>query len=201
MSAAEEVGRLAERLYNGCLAHNAAIQAASNPEAVKLAPPRQPGDLGPVARVARADGVATISYAFEVYLEQVRQPELAAEFHQVWISGALITLGDALHRCRYLDRAPELELLRHLRNAAAHGARFNITRPQLLDSHPAYYRIWTATGPTGGPAHWQITPALHGSKLWDFVEPSDGASVLQAVSRHALWLHGTHANFGATSTP
>jgi hypothetical protein len=40
VSAAEKIGRLADRLYNGFLADDAAIQAASNPEAARLVPPR-----------------------------------------------------------------------------------------------------------------------------------------------------------------
>jgi hypothetical protein len=46
---------------------------ASRHRSSLIAPPRQPGNLGPVARVTRADGLPIISYSFPVYLEQIRQ--------------------------------------------------------------------------------------------------------------------------------
>jgi hypothetical protein len=63
------------------------------------------------------------------------------ELARVWLVGALLTVGDALARHHYFDRAPELELLRHLRNGVADGNVFNIDNPDTLAKFPAHNRL------------------------------------------------------------
>jgi hypothetical protein len=41
------------------------------------------------------------------------------DLDRVWLVGSLLAIGDALMRHCYFDHAPELELLRHLRNGVA----------------------------------------------------------------------------------
>jgi hypothetical protein len=63
------------------------------------------------------------------------------DLDRLWLVGALLTIGDALKQHRYFDRAPELELLRHLRNGAAHGNTFRIKNPKELEEYPAHNRL------------------------------------------------------------
>jgi hypothetical protein len=41
---------------------------------------------------------------------------MVGDLDRVWLVEALLALGDALKQHGYFDHAPELELLRHLRN-------------------------------------------------------------------------------------
>ena len=51
---------------------------------------------------------------------------MVEELGRVWLVGALLRTGDALQRHHYFNRAPELELLRHLRNGVARRNVFKI---------------------------------------------------------------------------
>jgi hypothetical protein len=104
----------------------------------------------------------------------------------VFLAGALLTLGDALSSHRYFDHAPELELVRHLRNGVAHGNRFNIDQrgAQTLARWPAHNRLAWVKSDT---VTFEITPSLHGSEvLWQFMEPGDVVSLLQAVNVYLI---------------
>ena len=56
-------------------------------------------------------------------------PRATFVFLGLAIKGALLHVGDAFSAAGYLDRSPEFEFLRHVRNAVAHGNKFNITSP------------------------------------------------------------------------
>ena len=77
-------------------------------------------------------------------------PHSTFAFLGLAIRSALLHVGDEFSAVGYLDRSPELEFLRHVRNAVAHGNRFNITRPLKL---PASFRTYS------------ISEALHGRRL------------------------------------
>jgi hypothetical protein len=77
-----------------------------------------------------------------------------------------------------------LELVYHLRNAAAHGNRFNITTKgrARLARHPAHNHDAAVKSPTG--VIYDITPALSGPLLFDFMGPADVIDLLQSVEVH-----------------
>lgn len=117
----------------------------------------------------------------------MRDTATLTEYNRVWVVGALLTLGDALSRWTYFDRAPELELVRHLRNAVAHGGNFDIRDPARLIKYPAYVRSWTPPARNAtGPRILEVVPALDGTPIWDFAAIAEVLSLFQVASRYLL---------------
>lgn len=120
-----------------------------------------------------------MTYHLPHYLAMASQPGRQEQFERVWLAGALLTLGDALGEHGYFDRAPILETVRHLRNAVAHGNRFDIRSTKQLAEYPAY------TPDTSRGQHWEITPELNGTEfMFTFMQPSDVVSVLGWTAMH-----------------
>ncbi|WP_143497335.1 hypothetical protein [Pseudomonas sp. Irchel s3h17] len=89
-------------------------------------------------------------------LEYIKaNPRKIFEFLNIPIKAAILHVGDAFSKVKYLNRAPELEFLRHIRNAIAHGNRFNITSELKL---PATF------------ASYIITNSLNGEKLFSDID-------------------------------
>ena len=183
--AAFEIGQLAERLAGGYHAHAAALAVASDPRAVVLAPPTRPGHQVPIGTVPRKDGTEH-AFHFTHYLRLAStNKDLAADLARVWLTGSLLTVGDALSRHGYFDRAPELELLRHLRNGIAHGNRFRIERPESLLKYPAHNREAWVRGDS--KAEFEITAALEGQEvLFGFMGPGDVLDLLLSVGLYLI---------------
>jgi hypothetical protein len=168
------VAGLAQSLKDELFVHHAAITVARQPGAVKWLPPSTPG--APVAEGRLDPGV---TYHLSHYLAIAGQPGRSEQFERVWLAGALLTLGDALSDHGYFDRAPILEMVRHLRNAAAHGNRFRIQRQKQLAEFPAY------TPRTSAGRHWEITPQVDGKQfMFAFMRPGDVVSVLDWTAEH-----------------
>jgi hypothetical protein len=180
--AAFRIGQLSEQgLFSGYLSHAAAVRIGHHPRAHALLPPIEPGQSVPVGRVPGKNG-----HQHEYHLAHFLGVSAGTdEFDRVYLSGALITLGDALAAHSYFDHAPELELVRHLRNGVAHGNRFNITgagRSQLA-KWPAHNRLAWAKAPTD----FEVTPTLNGTEvLWSFMEPGDVLSLFQGVGLYLI---------------
>jgi hypothetical protein len=183
--AAFEAGQLAERMAQGYSAHAAAIAVATHPDAQKLAPPTLPGMTVPLGFVQRKDGTEH-AFHFTHYLKlAAANPELAAELPRVWLAGSLLAVGDALSRRDYFDRAPELELMRHLRNGIAHGNRFDIRGPEKLKKFPAHNRLaWIKSDKK---TVFEIIPALDGQPvLFDYLGPGDVLDILISVGIYLI---------------
>jgi hypothetical protein len=106
------------------------------------------------------------------------------EFDRAALGGVLITLGDALAAHRYFDHAPELELIRHLRNDVAHGNRFRITKDgaERLAKWPAHNRLAIAKH-----SEFEVTAELNGQQvLWDFIERGDVLDLILTVSLYLI---------------
>jgi hypothetical protein len=85
--------------------------------------------------VQRKDGTTFTFGTQDALVDPVTNKAIAEEFPRVWLTGALLAVGDALKDNDYFDHAPELELVYHLRNGVAHGNRFdirNLTRLTIL---------------------------------------------------------------------
>lgn len=178
--AAFEAGQLAERMAQGYYAHSAAIAVATRPEAEGLIPAKLPGMTVPLGFVRRIDGTEH-AFDFRHFLRLAAAgPEIATELPRVWIAGSLLAVGDALSRHNYFDRAPELELVRHLRNGIAHGNRFEIRDPHKLSKFPAHNRLaWVRSDKK---TLFEITPALDGQPvLFDYLGAGDALDILMSV--------------------
>lgn len=183
--AAFDAGQLAERLADGYYAHLAAISVIADPRAIHLAPQTLPGHLVPIGSVRRKDGTEHV-FDFMHFLHRAGTDALiTSELERVWLAGSLLKLGDVLAQHRYFDRAPELELLRHLRNGIAHGNRFRIDNPANLAKYPAHNReAWVKSD---SKAVFEITPGLQGkSVLFDFMGAGDVLDLLMSVGLYLI---------------
>jgi hypothetical protein len=135
--------------------------------------------------VKRKDGTEH-AYHFALYLPRAGTDVfLATVFEQVWLAGSLLKLGDTLAQHQYFDRAPELELVRHLRNSIAHGNRFRIDNPNNLTKFPAHNRDAWSRNDT--KAVFEITPAVHGqSLLFDYMGAGDVLDVMTSVGLYLI---------------
>jgi hypothetical protein len=183
--AAFDCGQLAERMCRGYYSHAAAVELVRNPRSVALSPPVLPGYVVPVGFVKRKDGTERAFYYIH-FLEQARtDPTLTEDLERVWLTGSLLAVGDAASRSGYFDRAPELELLRHVRNGVAHGNRFNITNPNSLTSYPAHNRLAWIKGDKR--SIFEIVPTLDGQPvLFDFMGPGDVLDLLDSVGVYLI---------------
>ena len=183
--AAFEAGQLAERMAHGYCAHSAAITVATQREAETLAPATLPGMTVPLGFVQRKDGTEH-AFAFRDFLRLAStSPEITGELPRVWLAGSLLAVGDALSSNDYFDGAPELELVRHLRNGIAHGNRFDIQDPDRLKKFPAHNRdAWVKSNKK---TIFEITPALHGQRvLFDFLGAGDVLDILLSVGIYLI---------------
>ncbi|MBM6402171.1 hypothetical protein [Phycicoccus sonneratiae] len=109
------------------------------------------------------------------------EPALRDEMDRAWCVSSLVLLGDRLLAEGYYDRAPVLEMVRHLRNGIAHGNRFTLRNPGELTKWPAHTR--DAACQLSPPL--EITPDLDGTEvLFEFMGPGDVLDLLISVSTH-----------------
>ena len=183
--AAFDAGELAGQLAQGYYTHLASLTVAADPRADRLLPPILPGHLVPIGTVKRKDGTEHTFY-FEHFLRLARTDAIiASELERIWLGGSLLRLGDVLAQHQYFDRAPELELVRHLRNGIAHGNRFRIDNPSNLMRFPAHNReAWVKSDTK---AVFEITPSLHSQPiLFDFIGAGDVLDILMSVSLYLV---------------
>ncbi|MFP3567851.1 hypothetical protein [Paraburkholderia sp. SIMBA_030] len=175
------IARLAHRLGGGYYVHSAILDVAAEVDR------SQPIDYSNTREVFRKDGTKHV-FAFDHYLREASQhSQTKDDLDCVWLTGALIALGDALERNNYFDRAPHLELLRHLRNGVSHGNRFRIDQPAKLAKFPAHNFCAPCKSPTG--CSFEITPALQGQTvLFDFIGPADCVDLFMSVEVHLFSL-------------
>jgi hypothetical protein len=183
--AAFDCGQLAERMAQGYLSHFAAISIAADERSKCLIPPVERGQLVPVGYVHRKDGTFhAFHYEYFLNLSRVNQ-EISADFERTWLAGALLKVGDAISLNGYFDRAPELELLRHLRNGIAHGNRFRLDNPANLQKFPAHNKLAWVRSET--KAEFEITEQLQNKEvLFDFIGPGDVLDLLMSVGLYLV---------------
>jgi len=137
------VAGLTQRLVGEYYSLAAAIEVAKDPRVKPLFSDISPGQIVPVSFVSRKDGTQ-YPYHFHYYLDQVRtNSEMVSDFEKTWLTGSLLAIGDELKRYHYFDRAPELELIYHLRNGVAHGNKFQFDNKSLnrLRKYPAHNKM------------------------------------------------------------
>jgi hypothetical protein len=181
-----EVGLLAQRLVNDYVTFVALMDSALHPDSALRVPLPEPGHFVGVGYVRRKKG-EPYAYYYAHYLSQSLESAdvQREEISRVWLSGALITLGDALTAESYFeDNAPELQLVRHMRNAVAHGNQFRIDTGALR--LPAHNRLAFMKG-FDNHSEFEITAELHGQAfLFDWMEPGDVLDVFHSVSMYLI---------------
>jgi len=188
-----DVGRLANRMAQGYYAFLVAQLVAANPQSINSLPPAKALGEDPTGEVKRKDGTAH-TLNLRHYLDLFREDHgVQREVLQSWATGALLTLDVELSPHKYFDHAPVLELVYHLRNAVAHGNRFNITPKgrDRLKRYPAHNRSAPVKSPVG--TVFEITPSLSGPLLFDFMGPGDVLDLLQAVEVYLTRIRERHA--------
>jgi hypothetical protein len=178
-----ETGQLAEKLANGYFSYQAAITIATDPRSKLLAPSINVGESVPIGYVKTMNG-EELSFHFKHFLDLAKSDQLiSTELSYVWFSGALLKLGDCLGKHKYFDRAPELELIRHLRNGIAHGNRFRIDKPNDLINFPANnHHAWVK-----GMTLFEIKPILNGKTvLFDFMLAGDLVHLFLSVGLYLI---------------
>jgi hypothetical protein len=180
---AEEVGLFARRLTQGLYIHDAAMVLLRSPRSAGLTPPSHPAGGPPNGLVMRKDGTV-LPYDW-VFLRDAATTDgaLGEELDRAFLLSALVMLGDRLAAENYFDRAPILEMVRHLRNAAGHGNRFEIRDPVQLQQWPAHTRDAKHRGATT----FEISRDLDGTTfLFDYMASGDVLDVLISVGTHLL---------------
>lgn len=183
---AEITSRLAHDLVAGYYAYASAISIAKDKRSDKLIPEVLQSQIVPVGFVKSKDNPAGHTFDFKFYLEHVRENKFVMnQLERVYLSGALLTIGDALSEHKYFNdsHSPIFQLIRHLRNGIAHGNKFDIRYPQELVDHPAHDRVPQNNNPT----KFEVTPELNGTNvLFDFMEPGDVLNLLHQVGFYLM---------------
>jgi hypothetical protein len=177
-----DVGQLAKDMADGYCAHSAAMTVVGRLDEQTLR--RVAWLKDPTGSAPCKDGNEWLFNLRDFLQLTTTRPAIADELPLVWLAGSMIRLGDALERNGYFDRAPVLELVRHLRNGIAHGNRFNILDPDKLKKFPAHNRdVWPKR--PNNPATFEIKHGLDGQRvLFDFMKAGDVLELLGYVSLH-----------------
>jgi hypothetical protein len=164
------------------LAHPAASDLLADHQAALPA-----GAFDPGMMLQRRDGSVHL-WSRDHALEAAQSPGFMRDMAKLWTIFEIVTVGDALKRVGGLDKAPDLELLRHLRNGIAHGNRFHFigdepTRPaHFTGSEGRLLPDGQAASPHQGPL-FNVTRDLEGQEvLFDFMGPGDVHDLLMFVS-------------------
>jgi hypothetical protein len=176
--AAFDVGTLAIDMADGYSTHSAALTVVTRLDAQALH--RLAWHPDPVGTAPTKDGSPICFNLYGFLSLAMRRSVIAAELPRVWLAGSLLAVGDALARNSYFDRAPQLELVRHLRNGIAHGNRFDIRDLDKLKEFPAHNRdVWPRRP---GRGIFEIIPELDETRvLFDFMEAGDVIEALHDV--------------------
>jgi hypothetical protein len=183
-----DIGRLAHRIAQGYYAHILAIEVARDPRSKELISTIPEGEAIPIGYVFRRDGTKH-TYSSQYYIDYLNSPAIVDDLARTWLVSSLLAVGDALSAYDYLDHAPLLELIYHLRNGIGHGNKFTFTienkktkkktTPGVnrLNQHQAHNeRAQVKT------AKFRIEESLEGQPvLFDFMGPGDVLDLLQSV--------------------
>ena len=109
---------------------------------------------------------------YRAFEEMVAAPQRNLAVLRATLLVGLVTVGDAMKTASMYDGSPGLEFLRHVRNAAAHGNRFNLMRGE--PKRPAHFRDFEITGED-----------LNGKTLlFDFMLPGDVFDLFDYLMDH-----------------
>lgn len=180
-----DVGHLAAHVAQGYYPHVAALSLAADPRALGVLPDVEPGQVVPTGWVPRKDGSSHAFHLAHYIAVSQSEHKLAEELRRVWLTGALLTLGQRLADGKYFGHGPIVEMVYHLRNAVAHGNHFcfNEDGRKRLRRYPAHTRQATYKGDSR--AVFEVTEAPDGQEvLFNYMEAGDVLDVLFSVRDH-----------------
>lgn len=191
-ASARRIGLLAQDLVGGYSAFLAAGEVFDHPGTKTVLDAIERENVGPAVvagrEIQRLDGTSHY-YALAHYADVAATSSGYREVRdRLWPAGALLALGDALADVQYLDRAPDLEFVRHLRNGVAHGNRFHLRgtepkRPAHFSGPDRRGRPDGSTTERGRQTYFEIVPELNGKAvLFEFLGPGDLADLLLHLS-------------------
>lgn len=171
------VGHSLVSLAYGYQTHQSAVEVALNPEVLKFVKDHR-GLINDVGKIPRLNDRGW-EYSKLSWLEHPDYRSTIDDlFSMTWLSGALINAGDLLSRHKYFDRHPMLEMIRHLRNAVAHGNTFRIDSVEKLKAFPANNREAKFQG-WDGPRYFEVSPDLQGKKfMFEYMAPANVLDIL-----------------------
>ncbi len=120
-----------------------------------------------------------IEYRRSYFQARAKDPDVVREIRRAYLSGAILTVGELLAGAGYLDRSPEFEFVRHVRNAVAHGNVFKLEPRAVneLAKHPA-----CLVGRDGTRTH-RVKAELNGREcLFSFLGPNHALEAIQAAA-------------------
>ena len=159
LTAKQMVGSRIVSLAYGYQTHSSALEVALNSKVIEFLKDN-PTLINDVGYIPRLNDFGW-QYGKIRWLENKDfNSELSDDFSKVWISGAIIQAGDMLTNYNYFDRNPLLEMIRHMRNAVAHGNRFRIDSKDKLIKFPAHNRGARVSG-WHAPTFYEITYELN----------------------------------------
>ena len=163
-----------QHLYESCYAFMAVINVAEKFHGEMAARGPLPDEM--TRPVYRKRGDAHV-YLLPHYLKQAfDSSQFVPQVQHAWLSMALIVAGDWLETYNYFNRAPQLEVIYHLRNAYAHENKFHFTkkcRQRLID-----YPATTIGLGYDSLTQVEISAQLDGSSPSDLLAPGDVIDVL-----------------------
>jgi hypothetical protein len=111
-----KVAQLAREMAVGYGAHVTAIRLSSRIDSnalVKFIREYQ------IDSVTRKSGPPFTFIPQDTFYDVIVRDTIREEFPRIYLTGSLLAVGDELKDNGYFDRAPELKLVRHLRNGVA----------------------------------------------------------------------------------
>jgi hypothetical protein len=166
-----EIADMLERLQAYYAAISTAIVFLNDDDVLRLLQAKG-YDPGSTIRLGRRDN----SYYEGIKLwDSIRAVRGSAGFNLDFLGSQIMTIlswvGDELSKNSYFDKAPELELFRHLRNGISHGNTFNLLNGE--PRRPAKFK------------NFEIAPALHGQPvLFEFMSTGDLFDLFDHVKAH-----------------
>jgi hypothetical protein len=126
-------------------------------------------DPGSTIELGRLDGSRYTSLDVYKSVGRIRgNPQFNLDYIGVFLMATVSLIADGLAQNSYFARTPELEFLRHLRNAISHGNRFHFRHGE--PTRPASFRGFT------------ITKQLEGKRpFWEYMAPGDALDLLDEV--------------------
>lgn len=126
-------------------------------------------DAGSTMHFGRRDGTKHPPLDVYASVSRIRgNPQFNLDYVGAFLMAVISLIADRLSHNAYFTKSPELEFVRHVRNAVAHGNRFHFRNDE--PSRPARFR------------DFEIRRDLEGTVLfWEFMGPGDTLDLLQEV--------------------
>jgi hypothetical protein len=179
-----EVGQFAQRLvehYLSTLAGWTLLRLPAGEAALQRLERENTGPaVVPISDVGRQNGTM-IWYSVSHYLRRARDdPDFQVVHARLGLEMAIVSLHASIQSEGGFDHGPDLEFLRHLRNAVAHGNRFELRNGEpRRDAYSENYSI--------PPQRFEVTKHAHERPaLFEFLGPGDVCDLLNSIGSRLI---------------